>query len=180
MRPTKAEQAVTSAAYLLFYKRRTESALGGNTSKLVAELLAKQQSEESDTTTPSPKPENDRSESSSPIPTVKPFISGGTIDPRNIESIYAPLLNREAPISSWGGGWSNRVGAASMGTGFHFGTGIIQDSAPVVDSQNSTQDDVDTNDDGEIEVVGMDGVEDSQDEEVQIIRLEPMDGDQTT
>lgn len=183
MRPTKAEQSITSAAYLLFYKRRSESPLGGNTSKLISEFLAKQQSEESDSTTPSPKSDLDRSDTSSPIPVVKPLSSSTSfMDPgRTIDTMYSLLRNTNA--SAWPGGYSNLAATAAANTGFSFGmagmSGSTGGTTPAVESQNggsTTQDDVD---DAEIEVVGMDDVvENGADDEVQLIRIDHTDGEE--
>lgn len=99
--------------------------------------------------------------------------------------MYSPLRNRDLPsTSTWLGGYSNSAAAAAISTGFSFGrigmSGNTGGTTPAVESQNggsTAQDDVD---DAEIEVVGMeDVVENGTDDEVQVIRIDPTDGDQT-
>ena len=183
VRPARGEDTVTAAAYLLFYRRRSESPLGGNTSKLIADALAQKSEESSDSTTPSPK-NDDRSATSSPIPsltTVSPLNI--LMDQRNIGSIYGPLRNLSSTTAiPWKSGVSNRIGAS---TGFKFGTTtIMQTESPTIESQNITPEEqleVELTNDEEIEVVGMeDMAENDESDDVQLIRLDPMDGDETT
>ena len=202
MRPAKAEDSVTAAAYLLFYRRRSEQPLGGHLSNLVAKYSAKKIiSEDSDSTTTSPK--NDRSESSSPIPSLVPNTSSTAMKSvntsskffdGNIETIYSPLKLREqatqmVPASWWAGGWSNRN--TSFALGFQYGGGASQrtsgesSSSPGVESQNITPDDADAdiedaNEEDEIEElehVPIDSVEPLDD--VQVIQIGTTDEDQT-
>ena len=179
VRPARADDTVTAAAYLLFYRRRSESPLGGNTSKLIADAHASKSEESSDSTIPSPKID-DRSSTSSPVPpltNVKPFNS--FIDPRSIESIYSPLRTLASTTAlPWKGERGTRVN-----TGFNFGTStMIQTESPSVESQNITpeEEEVGLTNDEEIEVVGMEDMEENDEsDDVQLIRLEPMDGDET-
>jgi hypothetical protein len=189
VRPARPEDAVTSAAYLLFYRRRSERPLGGNTSKLIAEYAAKNTSDDSDSTTTSPK--NDHSGSPSPAPlfnsAIRSTLSAGFINPTNLETLYAPLTKRDPAL--WSGGWSNRASGVtySLDENPIKPTVTTESSSPGMESQNITPDGADadvesTNDgDDEIEVVEhvpMDVSENSDD--VQLIKLDPMDGDQTT
>ena len=178
VRPARAEDTVTAAAYLLFYRRRSESPLGGNTSKLIADALALKSEESSDSTTPSPKVD-DRSATPSPVPLLTNINPLNTfIDSRSIESIYSPLRNLASTTTLWKGGWSSRAN-----TGFNFGTStMMQTESPSVQSQNITSEDheeVDLTNDEEIEVVGMEDMAENDEADVQLIRLDPMDGDQT-
>lgn len=182
-----------------------EQPLGGNLARFVAEYTMKKEkivSDESDSTTTSPK--NDRSESSSPIPSrvpntsssTKPYVSGLS-DLSNMGAIHSSLKARETstpmvPPSSWMGGWSNRAPSASLS--FQYGLGTSQQtsgessSSPGIESQNPTPDDADADiedanepdNDDEIEVVEhvpMDLTVTPDD--VQVIQIGPMDGDQT-
>ena len=178
VRPAKAEDAVTAAAYLLFYRRRSESPLGGNTSKLIADAVALKSEESSDSTTPSPKVD-DRSATSSPVPPfTNPKTLNAFIDPRSIETMYSPLRNLASTTALSWKGWTNRAN-----TGFNFGTStMMQTESPSVESQNITpeEQEVGLTNDEEIEVVGMeDMTENDESDDVQLIRLDPMDGDQT-
>ena len=186
VRPTRPEESVTSAAYLLFYRRRSESPLGGNTSKLVAEYASKNPPDDSDSTTTSPK--NDHSGSSSPVPALVPIVrsslNSGILSTSNLESLYAPLT-KQGP-AQWSGGWSNQTLSAmySLDENPIKSTVTTESSSSGVESQNITSDGADadvesTNDgDDEIEVVEhipMDVSENSDD--VQVIKLDPMEGD---
>lgn len=202
VRPAKAGDAVTTAAYLLFYRRRSETPLGGNTSKLITEYVAKvpQTANESDSTTTSPKGDvQSRSSSSTPPPLlniVSKSYSPGFLDTTIPTIDYSPLNTlklRDPPGGSgggtgWHGGWSNRNSAAgnsSSNLGFQFGANSIrpgaESSSPGPDSQNNTPDaadaDVESGDEeNDIEVVPIEVDMDKQDE-VQLIKLDPMDGD---
>lgn len=59
---------------------------------------------------------------------------------------------------------------------------MMQTESPLVESQNITpeeQEEVDLTNDEEIEVVGMEDMAENDEADVQIIRLDLMDGDQT-
>ena len=197
VRPTKAEDAVTSAAYLLFYRRRSETPLGGNTSKLIEECVANAAKapspEESDSTTASPKAEIaaiTRSASSSPPAklTLKPFA----LDPQAIADIYSPLTKkRDSAIgaTSWGGGWSNRASSSlvnpSSSLSFPFGmSGYNQttdeSSSGEFDSRNRTPSEANAgtpHNDDEIEVVEHIPVDLSEDpDDVQVIKIDSTEG----
>jgi hypothetical protein len=191
VRPAKAQDSVTTAAYLLFYRRRSETPLGGNTSRLISEYVAP--ANESDSTTTSPKADSPtRSSSSTPPPPLtvigKPY-SPGFLDLQTID--YSPLKLREPSsggLAGWHGGWSNRNSAAvtsSTNLGFQFGANSIrpgaESSSPGLESSNNTPDAADAdvesgNEDNDIEIVPLDDDLDKQDD-VQVIKLDPMDGD---
>ena len=195
VRPAKAQDSVTMAAYLLFYRRRSETPLGGNTSKLISEYVATVPSaNESDSSTTSPKGDAPtRSSSSTPPPLLsvinKPY-SPGFLDSPIID--YSPLKLREPSsggLAGWHGGWSNRNSAAvnsSTKLGFQFGANSVrpdaESSSPGLESRNNTPDAADAdvesgNEDNEIEIVPLDNDMDKPDD-VQVIKLDPLDGDE--
>jgi hypothetical protein len=187
VRTARAEDSVTSAAYLLFYKRRSEHPLGGNTSTLIAEFLANRPPsprDSEDSATTSPKNAADRSSSPSPpiptlIPTVKPSLlhQASYTSPVNLADLYAPLKDRTNATTSrlgqtsWGGGWSNR---ASGSVGFTYGGGLMSsgEEMPELGVKKNGQEDGE----GEIEIVEEvppDMTEDVDD--VQVVSIDPMD-----
>ena len=145
--------------------------MGGDTSKLIADsIAAKALEEESDSTTPSPKPED---RSSSPVrATINPLST--LIDQRSIESMYSPLRNSQT-ATTWAGGWSNRARA-----GFSLNANTMETESPAAETQNITpeEEEVELTNDEEIEVVGMDSVESVLDD-VHLVQLDPLDGDKT-
>ena len=171
VRPSKAEDSVTSAAYLLFYRRRSEHPLGGNTSILITETLAHRPPsprDSEDSATTSPKNVADRSSSPSPplpIPTVKPSLLNQPSIPNSadLNDIYAPLRERNATSAAtstsrigptiWGGGWSNR--AASTHVGFTYGARSNLLTSP---TGNEVKD-----------------IEDEEDEGIEIVEKVPLD-----
>jgi hypothetical protein len=193
VRPGNPEDAVRPAAYLLFYRRRTEMSLGGDTAKLIEQYQARPIKDKEETDSTSTSPNNDaptRSASSSPPPLVK------SIGPVNVLSLYSPLIRNESsspPLPSpstltWRGGWSNRAVSDSRrptSLGFTYGNQpSAEDSSPSFESVDVTPNDADVesgNDDEEIEVVELEHVPvnmtDSMDD-VQVIQLDSADGDE--
>jgi hypothetical protein len=114
VRSANPEDCVTSAAYLLFYRRRSETPLGGNTSKLITEFLAEQEKavaedppedEPSSSITSSPKI-NGEDDSSSGSESLVPF--GPPFGPANFINTNYSTLSQAVNACSWGGGWSRR------------------------------------------------------------------------
>ena len=134
VRPVNPEDCVTAAAYLLFYKRRSDSPLGGNTSRLIAEYLTQVEEEQnkaieegeegedeqSSSTTASPKldGEDESSSSSSPFPSV---MSKGFKTSLLTSSKYTTIDHQMTP-TTWGGGWSNRLNRAHLNSTSHKST----------------------------------------------------------
>ena len=189
VRPAKPEQAITAAAYLLFYRRRSEMPLGGDTSKLIEEYANMPTPEDSDSSSTSPKMDDPvQSGSSSPrteevLPLKKTPFLPGFLERDSIAEMYAPLKSYQ---SSWHGGWSNRAGssASTPSIGFGFGSNSNHasggSSSPGLDSENITPDDagdadVESVDDTEKfeEVLPMDMSESV--EEPEVINLEDID-----
>lgn len=152
MRPAKPEQAITSAAYLLFYRRRSEAPLGGETSKLIAEHAARNPTpEDSDSSSislkiDSPRLDDTARSASSSSPTEESALAkkSSFLEP-DLGDIYAPLKSYSS--TSWNGGWSNRAASTSStpSVGFGFGSNSNRASggstSPVQDSENITPDD---------------------------------------
>lgn len=177
VRPANPEDCVTAAAYLLFYTRRSDSPLGGNTSRLIAEYLAQVEEEQnkaaeeegedgederSSSTTTSPKldGEEESSSSSSPFPggTSKAFKTS-LLTP----SKYTTIDHQMTP-TTWGGGWSNRTNRAYLNSTSH----NPADEANVVDQPMYT--------DPETEMLGMD-LRAPDDDDVDLISTGPEDRD---
>jgi ubiquitin carboxyl-terminal hydrolase 4/11 len=205
VRSAQATDAVSSAAYLLFYRRRSEEPLGGDTAPLTAEFIAKKEAEaaeenadadaEEESNTTSPKPDGpERSESSSPSPRVmnlKPFVPPRKTDVSVLDSVYAPLkAGKQNSINStpWSGGWSNRAaGAQPPSLAFPFGLGPLRSSEKSLqleESENVTPGDGDeadvestNDDDNDVEVIPL-GTETSMDD-VEVISIEAS-GEQPT
>jgi hypothetical protein len=191
VRHAKPEQAITAAAYLLFYRRRSEMPLGGDTSKLIEEYANMPTPDDSDSSSTSPKMDDPaQSGSSSPrteevLPSKKPPYLPGFLERDSIAEMYAPLKSYQS-ASSWHGGWSNRAGssASTPSVGFEFGSNSNHasggSSSPGLDSENITPDDagdadvesVDDTDKFE-EVLPMDMSESV--EEPEVINLEDID-----
>lgn len=153
VRPANPEQSITSAAYLLFYKRRSETPLGGDTSKLIAEHAASiptpEESDDSSSTGPKIDEAAQSGSSSPPTEEVLPpknAFRTGFLEHDSIADMYAPLKSFPS-ASSWQGGWSNRAASTSStpSIGFGFGSNSNQasggSSSPGLDSENITPDD---------------------------------------
>jgi ubiquitin carboxyl-terminal hydrolase 4/11/15 len=167
VRSTKPEQAITAAAYLLFYRRRSETPLGGDTSKLIAEHAARIPTvEDSDSSSSGPKIDSPKLDSpqldspklddatrsaSSSSPTEEFTLSkkgpfSGFLEQEDFGDIYAPLKSFRS-ASLWQGGWSNRTASISSTPLIGFGFGANSNrasggsSSPVLDSENITPDD---------------------------------------
>lgn len=189
VRPSRAEDSVTPAAYLLFYKRRSEYPLGGNTSYLVEEYLANRPPsprDSEDSTTTSPKNTADRSSSPSPpIPIIGPVVKPsllrqpsytGTPD---LADLYAPLREKTAAAAgnpsrlgqtNWGGGWSNRAGSGNVG--FSYGGKLIPSG-----EGSGTEDEMKKDgEEEEIEIVEQIPADMTEDvEDVQVLTIDTMD-----
>lgn len=156
---------------------------------------------ESDSSTTSPKADiQSRSASSTPPPllsVINKSYSPGFLDTTLPTIDYSPLNtlklrdpssgNSGGGVTGWHGGWSNRNSAAgaSSNLGFQFGANSIrpgaESSSPGPESQNNTPDaadaDVESGDEeNEIEVVPIE-VDMDKPDDVQVIQLDPMDGD---
>lgn len=149
VRPADPNDAVSPGAYLLFYRRRSEMPLGGNTTQLTADYITKTAAEaeaaeaEEDSNTTSPKADEPaQSESSSPsppMPTLKPLTTSGSSLLKSQNS--AAMASSTSLPGSWSGGWSNRLsGAQNVSVGFPFGSNNIRPTAdsPPPDSESIT------------------------------------------
>jgi hypothetical protein len=128
VRPANPEDSVTPAAYLLFYKRRSDSPLGGNTAKVVAEYLAQEEEERKKSEETPRAGEEDQSSSSTASPksdAEDPTSSSSFALTNGMSKPYKPKLlgsptystiQQQGLAASWSGGWSNRAKSGVVDT----------------------------------------------------------------